>query len=144
MNTIAAGNSASVKRHRVLVKGGTVENRTGADPSFKLESSLNRLSFVDGDEMKITIPDETDKRKGIKLVLHMLDNKIGSESIYILALKQPFSYNAARFREGIYGVYDGNTAFMNGLVQEIVGIPLQDRAEKFMQYQIRKDKGGGK
>jgi hypothetical protein len=183
MNTIAAGNSASVKTYRVLVKAGIIEDRTGADPSFKLESSLNRLSFVDGDEMKITIkatkdcyaavfiimedgkvlrllpnrlkntfflkagetfsfPDEADKHKGIKLVVHMLDNKVGNESIYILAIKQPFSNSMARFQEGIYGVYDGNTAFMNDLVQEIVGIPLQDRAEKFLQYQIRKDKGG--
>jgi hypothetical protein len=33
---------------------------------------------------------------------------------------------------------------MNDLVQEIAGIPLMDRAEKFLQYQIRKDKGGAR
>jgi len=106
-----------------------------------VESSLNRLSFVDGDEMKITFPDETDKRKGIELVLHMLDNKIGSESIYILALKQPFSYNAARFQEGIYGVYDGNTAFMNDLFQEIMGIPLRTGQRRSCNTRSGKTKG---
>jgi hypothetical protein len=32
---------------------------------------------------------------------------------------------------------------MNDLVQEIAGIPLKDRAEKFLQYQIRKEKEKG-
>jgi hypothetical protein len=185
VNAAPAGSAASVRTYRVLVRAGMVEERTGTDPSFRLESSLNRTSFMDGEEMKVHIkstrdcyvavfiimedgrvlrllpnrfkstvflkagqffsfPDETDKRKGIKLVVHMPDNKVGNESIYILALKQPFSHDAARFQEGIYGVYDGNTAFMNDLVQEIAGIPLMDRAEKFLQYQIRKDKGGAR
>jgi hypothetical protein len=185
VNAAPAGSAASARTYRVLVRAGMVEERTGTDPSFRLESSLNRTSFMDGEEMKVHIkstrdcyvavfiimedgrvlrllpnrfkstvflkagqffsfPDETDKRKGIKLVVHMPDNKVGNESIYILALKQPFSHDAARFQEGIYGVYDGNTAFMNDLVQEIAGIPLMDRAEKFLQYQIRKDKGGAR
>jgi hypothetical protein len=185
VNAAPAESAASAQMYRVLMKTGMVEETTGTDPAFKLEASLNRTSFLDGEEMKIrmkatrdcyvavfiimedgkvlrllpnrfknsillktgepfSFPDEADKRRGMKLVVHMPDNKAGNESIYILALKQPFSYDADRFQEGIYGVYDGSTAFMNDLVQEIAGIPLKDRAEQFLQYQIRKDKGGAR
>ena len=61
-----------------------------------------------------------------------------TETIYMLALKQPLKSNAAGFREGIYGIYNGETAFMKDLIKEIVAIPLGKRTEKLMQYQIRK------
>ena len=169
--------------YRVLVKAGVVEERTGIDPAFQLESSLNRTIFSEGDEMQVRIkstkdchvsvftlmadgkvlrllpnrfrstlflkagehfvfPSEQDKKNGVTLVVHLPDNNAGNEALYVLALNRPFSYNADRFQEGIYGVYDGNTAFMRDLVKEIIGIPLKDRAEKLIPYQIKKDKGG--
>jgi uncharacterized protein DUF4384 len=185
-NQATDGSATSSPTYRVLVKAGLVEESAGADPAFKLESSLNRASFVEGDEMKIRIkstrdcyvsvflilgdgkvlrllpnrftgtvflkageafsfPDEKDKRKGISLVVSMPDNPAASnESIYVLALKQPFSSDTAGLQEGIYGVYNGNTAFMNDLVKDIAGIPLRDRAEKLLQYQIRGNKGGAR
>jgi hypothetical protein len=88
-------------------------------------------------------PEEDDKNRGIELRVHTPEDKDAvTESIYILALKQPFELHAARFQEGIYGLYNGQTAFMKDLIKEVVGIPLSERAEKLIQYQIRKDKTG--
>ena len=84
-----------------------------------------------------SFPDENDKSRGIELRVHTPEDKDAvTESIYILALKQPFELHAARFQEGIYGVYNGQTAFMKDLIKDIVGIPLSERAEQFIQYTI--------
>jgi hypothetical protein len=175
-------NAATSLMYRVVVKAGVAEERAGADASFRVEASLNKSSFKNGEEMQIHIkptrdchvsvfiimedgkalrllpnrfksdislkagkafsfPDAADKQKGITLVAHADDHTV-KESLYVLALNQPFSYDV-RFQEGIYGIYDGNTAFLNDLVSEIVGIPLGDRAEKLVQYQIMTEAKGG-
>jgi hypothetical protein len=61
-----------------------------------------------------------------------------TESIYILALSRPFEFHSAGIQEGIFGIYKGRTAFMKDLIREMVGIPLNQRAEVLMQYDIRK------
>ena len=174
------GEAVPSLKYRVRMKAGVAEETTGADPYFRLDASLNRSSFKDGDEMLITIkptkdcyvsvfiiledekvlrlipsrlkednflkanqtfsfPDDDDKIKGIKLRVHMPEKKDAvTETIYILALEQPLKSNADGFQEGIYGIYKGETAFMKDLIKEIVAIPLGKRAEKLMQYQIRK------
>lgn len=38
--------------------------------------------------------------------------------------------------EGIFGPYDGKSGMVSDPVRYIVGIPLEDRAEKFIQYRI--------
>ena len=174
------GQAVSSLRYRVRMKAWVAEETTDADPYFRLDASLNRFSFNDGDEMLITIkptkdcyvsvfiiledekvlrlipsqlkednflkanqtfsfPDEDDKTSGIKLRVHTPEEKDAvTETIYILALEQPLKSNASEFQEGIYGIYNGETAFMRDLIKEIVAIPLGKRAEKLMQYQIRK------
>lgn len=174
------GQAVPSLRYRVRMKAGVAEETTGADPHFRLDASLNRSSFNDGDEMLITIkptkdcyvsvfiiledekvirlipnrlkednflkanqifsfPDEDDETSGIKLRVHTPEKKDAvTETIYILALEQPLKFNASGLQEGIYGIYNGETAFMRGLIKEIVAIPLGKRAEKLMQYQIRK------
>ncbi len=180
------GQAVPSLRYRVRMKAGVDEETTGADPHFRLEASLNRSSFNDGDEMLIAIkptkdcyvsvfiiledekvlrlipsqlkednflkanqtfffPDEDDKTSGIKLRVHTPEEKDAvTETIYILALEQPLKSNAAEFQEGIYGIYNGETAFMRDLIKEIVDIPPGKRAEKLMQYQIRKKNKGVK
>ncbi|HID30272.1 MAG TPA: DUF4384 domain-containing protein [Desulfobacterales bacterium] len=164
--------------YKVKMKAAVAEETTGADPDFKLQASLNRSSFNDGDEMVIRIkpkkdchvsvftiledekivrlipnqlkpdnslkanetfffPDENDKGKGLRLRVHTPEGKDAvTETIYVLGLKQPIDFNAGKFQEGIYGIYNGQTAFMNDLIKEIVGIPLSERAEQLMPYQI--------
>jgi hypothetical protein len=172
--------------YRVRMKAGVVEETTGVDNSFRIESSLNRPGFKDGDEMKLKIrstkdcyiavfiiaedekvirlipnrykkdnflksgntfsfPDVNVTEKGIKLRAHVPEKKDAvTETVYVFALKRPFTFDTARFQEGVYGSYNGRTAFVNELIKEIVRIPLSERAEQLIQYQISKDKRGGK
>jgi hypothetical protein len=86
-----------------------------------------------------SFPDKADKSRGVKLRVHTPQNKdVATESIYILALSRPFEFHSAGIQEGIFGIYNGQTAFMKDLIKEIVGIPLNERAEVLMQYEIRK------
>ena len=170
--------------YKVKMKAAVAEETTGADPDFRLEASLNRSNFKDGDEMVIRIkprkdcyvsiftiledekivrlipnqlkpdnslkanetfffPDKNDKGKGIRLRVHTPEGKDSvRETIYVLGLKQPVDLNAGKFQEGIYGTYNGQTAFMNELIKEIICIPLSERAEQLMPYQIIKGNGG--
>ena len=87
-------------------------------------------------------PEENDKRKGITLRVHTPEGKDAvTETIYVLGLKQPIDFNTGKIQDGIYGVYNGQTAFMNDLSKEIVGIPLSQRAEQLMPYQIIENGG---
>jgi len=167
--------------YRVKMKASVAEETAGADPNFRLEAYLNRASFTDGDEMRMSIrstqdcyisvfiiledekiirlipnrfktynflqanetflfPDENDTALGITLKVHTPEgDKAVTETLYIVALKQDLTFDDAGFQEGIYGVYDGQTAFIQDLIKRIVSIPLSERAEKLMQYQIKKE-----
>ena len=41
--------------YRVKIRAGVVEETIGADPSFRLDASLNNSSFINGDEMLIRV-----------------------------------------------------------------------------------------
>lgn len=164
--------------YRVKMKTAVAVETTGVDPHFKLETSLNRLSFKDGDEMLMHIkptkdcyilvfvvledgkvlrlipnrfkkdnfvkanhtfsfPDEIDKSMGIRLKTHgSKDKGVVNEAIYIVAFKRPFKLGKDKFREAIYGIYNGETPFMEDLAKEIARIPLSDRAEKLLPYRV--------
>jgi hypothetical protein len=86
-------------------------------------------------------PNEKDKEKGITLRVHTPEKKkVVMESIYILALKQPFHLNDDKIQEGIFGIYNGKTAFMNELIKQIINLSLNERAEKLILYQVRKSR----
>lgn len=169
---------------RVRMKAGVARETDSEEPSFHLETTINRSVFKDGDELEIHIrstkecyfaifnilenqkvirllpnylsrknflstnehfvfPGSKDRNKGIKLIVHLPDKKnTTTESIYILALTRPFELKSFKVQEGIFGVFNGQTAFMEDLIREVVGIPLGDRAEAMMQYEIRKAKKG--
>jgi hypothetical protein len=172
--------------YKIRMKARVEEEITGQDPDFRLESSLNKSSFKEGEEMLITIkstkdcyfmifnlledgkilrlipnlfksdaslkaaqpfifPGQDDKKRGITLQVHVPEGKeFTRESIYVLALKQPFHINFAidQYQEGIFGLYDGKASLMNDLIGEIVDIPFSQRAEKLLLYQIRKSSTG--
>jgi hypothetical protein len=89
----------------------------------------------------LVFPGSRNSNKGLKLLLHLPKNKEKvTESIYILALTHPFKSNALEVQEGIYGVYNGHTVLMKDLIREVASIPLGNRAEVLMQYEIRKTK----
>lgn len=107
-----------------------------------LPNYLSRKNFLSTDE-NFTFPGSKDRKKGIKLIVHLPEKKTTTtESIYILALTRPFELKSIKVQEGIFGVFNGQTVFMKDLIREIVGIPLGNRAEALMQYEIRKTKKG--
>jgi hypothetical protein len=84
-----------------------------------------------------SFPEEYDKDNGMTLIVHTPEGKDAvTESIYVLALKQPVKLHPEGLQEGIFGIYDGSTAFMKDLIEQIVSIPLSDRAEKLLQYTV--------
>jgi len=90
-----------------------------------------------------TIPDAGDREKGIVLKVYTPPDKIvAKEAVYVLALQQPFDFDNADIQEGVFGIYNGQTAFIEDLIRQIVGIPLGDRAEQLIQYQISKAAAG--
>lgn len=90
-----------------------------------------------------TIPDAGDRVKGnIINVYTPPDKTVAKEAVYVLALMQPFDFDNTDIQEGVFGIYNGQTAFIGDLIRQIVGIPLGNRAEQLIQYQISKAAAG--
>ena len=107
-----------------------------------LPNYLSRKNFLSTNE-NFTFPGSKDRKKGLKLIVHLPEKKAATtESIYILALTRPFELKSIKVQEGIFGVFNGQSVFMKDLIREVVGIPLESRAEALMQYEIRKAKKG--
>ena len=103
-----------------------------------IPNQFKKQNFIKANA-NFSFPDQTDKGKGIILHVHTPEQKdMVTESIYILALSRPLKFHSAGIQEGIFGIYNGRTGFMKDLIKEIVGIPLSERAEALMQYEIRK------
>ena len=99
---------------------------------------LSGNNYLPADKNYI-FPGSGDHEKGFTLRVHLPENKENmTESIYILALLQPMELSSVHAQEGIFGVYNGQTAFMQDLIREVASIPLAERAEAFMQYEIQK------
>ena len=166
--------------YHVKMKVKVAKEKGNIDPYFKLDASLNRTVFKDGEEMQIKIkpardcyitifnileddsvltlipnrhirdtfikanehllfPDEDMKKMGINLKVHGVEGKnITKEKIYILCFKQPVDFGS-KFEEGIFGIYKGSSAFIKELKREVVDIPLSERTERFLPYEIRKE-----
>jgi hypothetical protein len=107
-----------------------------------LPNYMSRKNYLATNE-NFTFPGTKDRKKGLRLVAHLPQNKTTTtESIYILALTRPFELKSIKVQEGIFGVFNGQTIFMKDLIREVVGIPLESRAEALMQYEIRKTNTG--
>lgn len=166
--------------YHVKLKAKVAKEKGNIDPYFKLEASLNRTVFKDGEEMQIKVkpqrdcyitifnileddsvltlipnryikdtlvkaneylvfPDEGIKKMGINLKVHGVEGKnITKEKIYILCFKQPVDFDN-KFEEGLFSIYKGSSAFIKELKSEVVDIPLSERAEKYLPYEIRKE-----
>src|SRR3989338_2325967 len=166
--------------YHVKMKVKVAKEKGNIDPYFKLDASLNRTVFKDGEEMQLKIkptrdcyitifnileddsvltlipnrhirdtfikaneylifPDEDMKKMGINLKVHGVDwENITKEKIYILCFKQPVDFGN-KFEEGLFGIYKGSTAFVKELKREVVDIPLSERVERFLPYEIRKE-----
>lgn len=94
-----------------------------------------------------TFPDEQDRKRGISLKSHIHGynirgqagegKKTTKESLYLICLKQPMAFDTQKFEQGIFGSYSGKSAFISELIKEIVEIPLSERAERLLPYEVR-------
>ena len=99
---------------------------------------FNQNNFVKANT-SFVFPDDNALKKGITLEAFLDEGQEkADEMFHVLALKESLFFNTATFKEGIYGIYDGQSALVNDLVKNIVGIPLSHRAEKFILYRITK------
>lgn len=103
-----------------------------------LPNALSKDNFLPAGA-NITFPGAEERRHGLELQVYLPKNKeSATESIYILALPHPFELGTLKTQEGIFNVYNGQTAFFQDLIREVVSIPLASRAEALVQYEIRK------
>ncbi len=99
---------------------------------------FNQNNFIKANTQFI-FPGNNDRKKGITLEAFLNEGQQKTDEMFhVLALKEPLLFSAAKFKEGIFGIYDGQSALVNDLVKTIVGIPLSHRAEQFIQYRIIK------
>jgi hypothetical protein len=103
---------------------------------------LSEKNYLPADQNYI-FPSPEDHKKGLNLRVHLPEGReTVTESIYILALLQPLELAAVNAQEGIFGVFKGQTGFMQDLICQVAGIPLAARAEAFIQYEIQTIKEG--
>jgi hypothetical protein len=99
---------------------------------------LSDKNYLPADKNYI-FPGPEDHGKGLKLRVHLPENKkTATESIYVLAVSQPVNLKSVHAQEAIFGAFNGRTAHMQDLIREVASIPLDRRAEAFMQYRIQK------
>ena len=99
---------------------------------------FNKNNFIKANTTFV-FPSDADRKRGITLEAFVTEGQQKADEIFhLLALKEKMQFNTARFREGIYGIYDGQSALVADLVKSIVSIPLSGRAEKFIHYRITK------
>jgi hypothetical protein len=61
------------------------------------------------------------------------------ENIYLLATRKPVKFDFNRYKEGLADSYQGSSAFISDLLAEVVELPLAERSEQFIPYEVRKD-----
>jgi hypothetical protein len=100
-------------------------NRVNAD---------NRL----GAKQKVSFPSAGNRAKGIRPIAHLPPKAVqATEAIYVLALRQPVDFGGLGIEEGLFGLYDGRTAFINAMIRVVATIPVDQRAEQLIRYQIK-------
>lgn len=83
---------------------------------------------------KYTFPTPEDRRKGYKIrVCLPEDREVATESIYILALLQPF-----RLKSDQSVISAGQEVLLQDLIPKVISIAPKNRAEALMSYEITK------
>lgn len=84
-------------------------------------------------------PGKKEQKKNITLHVHLPEDKRAvTESIYILALPQPFELSSLEVQQHAFGIFKGRRTFMQDVIRAVVTTPFSQRAEKLIQYEIRK------
>lgn len=84
-------------------------------------------------------PDNIDRSRGLALMAQVPEKKnIVSESFLILGMKRPLKLDLKNIREAVFGTHIEKTALMQDLIKNISGIPMDQRGEELINYEIRK------
>jgi hypothetical protein len=83
-------------------------------------------------------PSRTDTGKGIHPIAHT-PPKVSqtTEALYVIGLRRPVDFSSTGIQEGLFGQYDGHTAFIKALVRVVATVPVSQRAEQLIRYQIQ-------
>ena len=96
--------------------------------------SDNRLTA----RQTIRFPNDNDSAQGVHTIAHLPPKRSQTtEAIYVLALCQPVDFSGLGIQEGLFGLYDGRTAFMEAVIRLVATIPVSQRAEQLVRYQIK-------
>lgn len=165
--------------YKVKLRARVSECQDPPAAGFRLEASLNKTMFVDGDPVVLTLtaskdcyyyvfniledervlrlvpnqlnrrnrltagkrllfPSTVDRRQGVRPIAHTPPKALETtEAIYVLGLRKPVDFSDLGLQEGLFGLYDGHTAFIKALVRVVATIPLGERAEQLIRYQIK-------
>ena len=117
----------------------TIFNILEDDKVIKLvPNRFRKDNFVKCKEA-LVFPDESDKRRGIRLKAYLGKEKESVvETYYILGTKEALNFDIEKYVEGIFGMYNGKSSFVRDLIREVVEIPPSERAERCLQYRITK------
>lgn len=89
-------------------------------------------------KQSVSFPDAADAQMGGRPIAHLPPKASQTtEAIYVLALRQPVDFSGMGIQEGIYGIYDGRTAFLKAMIRVVATIPVNERAEQLIRYQIK-------
>jgi hypothetical protein len=94
---------------------------------------------------KFIFPGEQARKKGFKIQVYLPERKtVATESIYIIALLHPFKLKLDGVLKNYHNPEDNHErlndqkTLVNELIRKIVVIPLENRAEALIPYEIRK------
>jgi Holliday junction resolvase RusA-like endonuclease len=94
---------------------------------------------------KFIFPGETEEKKGFKIKVYLPDRKtVATESIYIIGLLHPFKLELDNALKNYHDpknhqeMINDQKALVNELIRKIVTIPIENRAEALIPYEIRK------
>jgi len=84
-------------------------------------------------------PGVEERAQGFKLRVHLPEKKaVATESIYIIALAQPHKLELKEADGQSGNNTDDQKALIQELIRKIASVPIENRAEALMQYEIRK------
>ena len=88
---------------------------------------------------RFVFPGEKERKKGFKIRVHLPKTEtVATESIYVIALLHPFTLELNDIQKDHRGIINDQKALMQELIRKVVGIPVKNRAEALMPYEIQK------
>ena len=90
-----------------------------------------------------TFPGEKERKDRLTLRLYLPKGKQAiTEAIYVMALLKPFELTSMKVQDQSFNTYSGQRTFMKDVIRAAVTVPMSQRAEALLQYEVRKTGNG--